>query len=219
MEMGINEWWNNPCVTEPVARTSTVMMPFEEWNVLPLLHRANNLQQRAKGTKEAWATRIFGKPFDTLYTDVDGYDWLPTVPSIPDSGDKLKFDHVKPEYLIVQLYHDFLLYSAAITFLAHEEPALPGQIFQVIQFELEVFLCTFYKLLRNANVIFPNKVYASIIPKEFEGAKLDEDQRHKRKFIIYREYMKGLDYLIRALEYIDDIQGITMHRKLLRLQN
>ncbi|XP_056636890.1 uncharacterized protein LOC130445336 [Diorhabda sublineata] len=213
--MGIEEWWNNPCQVESETESLSGTKPIEEWNVLPLMHQVYQLKQKAERNKSEWAMKTFQKPFDDLYNDVE-YDWLPKTPkNMAESlEDGRKFDELQPENLVSQLYHDFLIYSTAITFLAYEETADPGEIFQIIQFELEVFLCTFQRFLKDINVNFPPQVHVDIIPEELNGTNLSSDEINNRNLIIYREYVKGLDYLIEVLEYIDHMHGVKIREKL-----
>ncbi|XP_046386251.1 uncharacterized protein LOC124156014 [Ischnura elegans] len=136
------------------------------------------------------------------------YSWLPTLDDIPkELGEPVPDDHLKKLTFVDALKSTFTFmqkYACGleqVTWDLEDNHSPFLQNFRNAELHLRDIICEIEVALIEKGEKVPSDVQRNIMPREFRSVS-HETHRNLRDWLIFRDYMNGVEYVIRVLEYL-----------------
>lgn len=147
---------------------------------------------KANDIKNEFAQDLFKMSYgklDKMYK-TNTYDWLPTLDF--SSVSKINSKHFGT--FLPKLFKDLQVLGAGIDLVFSDEKY---ENFKDIKYNFRLLLCEIFTVIYECHLVLLPDVTADVIPDDCVSLK-DETAIKTRDFIIFREYIKMLEYILKV---------------------
>ncbi|XP_077295905.1 uncharacterized protein LOC143918082 isoform X2 [Arctopsyche grandis] len=208
--------WINPCgmsSTADVASPSEADMPFvsDQDLLSQIIVQAKNAFADANAHKDDYVKKTFKVNFDEHNNawKHSKYDWLPSKVQIPkDLGEAVPAEHLKSlnnlNVALALTYEYMQRFAAGLEQVSRDQRKADGEfkeLFNSAEYKLRALLCEIQVAMIERGTIQHNDITRDIISGEDRN--LDNTHRNLRDWVIYRDYMNALEYVIQVFEHFN----------------
>ncbi|KAK7866986.1 hypothetical protein R5R35_006819 [Gryllus longicercus] len=211
--------WINPCGGEPNAELYTSDLPesrsvdgtdtgkpFES-----ILLAARLAKDTAENFKEKYVQQTFNVGFAGWHANWKSthFDWLPSSAQIPKSlGEPTPQEHLEKLQLdsaLKDIYKYLQMYAVGLEQVTWDQEDIKGDFwssFKDAEHALKATLCEVQVLMVERNVRQHPDVQRDLMDSNVRQNN-STSHRNLRDWLIYRDYMNGLEYVIEVLEHFE----------------
>ncbi|XP_067209427.1 uncharacterized protein [Linepithema humile] len=209
--------WVNPCglaaetVTYDGDSSTDVVQLQDDQLLQQVVVQAKTALSHAKLFRDNYVRRTFKMEFDDMHaTWKDShYDWLPGLNEIPKHlGEKLDqkyLDTLELDKALLDAYEYMQKYAVGLEQIVwdQEEHHLEfHKQFQDTEYELRTVLCELQVALVERGVMSRQDVTRDAMSSEYRAMSSSSTFRNLRDWLIFRDYMNGLEYVEQIFEYL-----------------
>ncbi|XP_016836702.1 uncharacterized protein LOC100678690 isoform X2 [Nasonia vitripennis] len=212
--------WTNPCgfAAEEFEGDIDVMQLNDETLLSNIVMQAKTALSYAQGFRDDYIKRTFNTDYADLHlTWKDNhYDWLPGPKQIPkqlgQQLDKEFLDKLEVRMLdtaLLDAYEYMQRYAVGLEQIAwdQEDHGLEfRKQFKDSEYNLRAVLCELQMALAERGVVPRPDVSRDIMSREYRDMSVSATYRNLRDWLIFRDYMNGLEYIIEVFNQF--VQGI-----------
>ncbi|KAK3919377.1 hypothetical protein KUF71_008504 [Frankliniella fusca] len=204
--------WVNPCgLNKQDVEQDLEYQGESAASVADIIQRIVTLSKNALDHAVRFRVAYVEDTFQKEYSDHHNlwksykYDWLPDIPK--ELGDKVDDEHLQKQKLEVALKDIYLYlqkYAVGLEQVVLDQKANGGSFKKEFDFEeslLRNVLCEVQVAMAEQGVLQHPDVTPDIMAKSFRDPNMNTGWRNVRDWIILRDYMNGLEYIIQLLEY------------------
>lgn len=205
--------WVNPCGL--AAEDFTGDLDVVQLSDSQLLHQvvvqARTALMHAELFRDDYARRIFNIDFaDLLSTFKDHhYDWLPGLREIPKQlGEQLDqdyLDQLELDAALIDAYEYMQKYAVGLEQIVWDQEDLQLEFrnqFKDTEYKLRTVLCELQVALVERQLSSRPDITRDIMRSEFRAMSSSETYRNLRDWLIFRDYMNGLEYVVQVFEHL-----------------
>lgn len=211
--------WINPCGGEPNAELLSADMaesrsadaadtgkPFES-----ILLAARLAKENAQNFKEEYVQHTFNVGFTEWHDTWKSkhYDWLPSMAEIPKRlGEPTPQEHLEKLELdssLKDIYKYLQMYAVGLEQITWDQEDTNGDFlrrFAEIELQLKVTLCEVQSFMMERSVQQHPDIHRGLMDRSVRQNS-NTSHRNLRDWLIYRDYMNGLEYVIEVLEHFE----------------
>ncbi|KAE8745480.1 hypothetical protein FOCC_FOCC007860 [Frankliniella occidentalis] len=205
--------WVNPCGLNTKEVEQDLEYQGESQTVADIIQRIVTLSKNALDHAVSFRVKYVEETFQKDYSDHHGlwkehkYYWLPQIPK--ELGDKVDEGHLQKQKLedaLKDIYQYLQKYAVGLEQVVLDQKANGGSFkkeFDIEESRLRNVLCEVQVAMAEQGVIQHPDVTPDIMSGEFRDPNMSTGWRNVRDWIILREYMNGLEYIIQMLEYFN----------------
>ncbi|KAL7292914.1 hypothetical protein TKK_0013581 [Trichogramma kaykai] len=206
--------WKNPCgfAAEELADDDVEVVQLDDATLLGnIVMQAKTALNYAQNVRDDYIKRTFGTDFKDLHlTWKDNhYDWLPGLAQIPKQlGEPLGLDYLDKldlDNALLNVYEYLQRYAVGLEQVAwdQQDNALAfQQEFKDMENHLRSVLCEVQMALAERNVPQREDIDRDIMPEEYRNMWTSATYRNLRDWLIYRDYMNGLEYIVEVFDHL-----------------
>ncbi|XP_023707744.1 uncharacterized protein LOC111864610 isoform X2 [Cryptotermes secundus] len=208
--------WINPCGIRASDDFDSELDGVPRLNDNELLSSiivsAKNTLMHAERFKENYAKNTFNVNFDQIYQEWKAvhYGWLPTAEELSKSlGEKVPYDVLEKLDLDMALkdtYRYLQKYAVGIEQVVWDQMDSNGPFknqFADIEFKLRATLCEIQAAMLERGVAQHDNITRQIMGNELRQV-TNSSYRNVRDWVIFRDCMNGLEYVIQVFEYFKE---------------
>uniref|UniRef100_A0A0C9PK25 HutI_0 protein n=1 Tax=Fopius arisanus TaxID=64838 RepID=A0A0C9PK25_9HYME len=213
------EKWMNPCGEGLATEESDGEPEYGPLTDAELLNvvavQARTALHQAQGFKDNYIKQTFNTDFAVLHSEWkdNHYDWLPGLDKIP----KQLGEPLAPEYLsklglemldniLLDIYEYMQTYAVGLEQIVwdQEDHRLEFlQKFKDTESSLQTVLCELQAALIERGVTPRNNITRQVMPNDYRGGMSSQATfRNLRDWLIFRDYMNGLEYVIEVFGHL-----------------
>ncbi|XP_008190287.2 uncharacterized protein LOC103312158 isoform X1 [Tribolium castaneum] len=199
--------WFNPCGMSAVNGAAPEHRMPDVQLIDQILNQAQIAEVRAKMFKEEYVHKTFNMDAQQLhnyYKDKD-YDWLPTK-EIPKNLDQAvpqeHLDTLEFKPTLTTVYSNLQKFAVGIEQIVWDEEDRNGPFkssFVQTEDYLRTLLCEIYTAIIEKELTVEQNVDRDIMGPEFRN--MDNTSMNIRNWIIYRDYLNMLEYIIQVFRH------------------
>lgn len=206
--------WINPCGidVDGALHDLNVQMPkVSDLELLtPIINQARIALSKANQFKDSFAQKVFNTNFEQLHENWKGtrYDWLPNQSQIPKNlNDPVSEEHLqslKMDNALVDTYQYLQMIAVGLEQIVRDQERENGPFFQHFnqsEYNLRLVLCELQMAIyeRRIHDQMRPDITRDAMPFYLRNETVDTS-RNLRDWIIYREYMNTLEYVIQVFD-------------------
>ncbi|XP_053976360.1 uncharacterized protein LOC128890583 [Hylaeus anthracinus] len=205
--------WVNPCGL--AAEDFTGDLDVVQLSDSQLLHQvvvqARTALMHAELFREDYAKRIFNIDYADLHSTFKDhhYDWLPGPREIPkELGGQLEqeyLDTLELDTALIDAYEYMQKYAVGLEQIVWDQEDLQLEFrkqFKDTEYRLRTVLCELQVALVERQLSSRPDVTRDIMRSEFRAMSSSATFRNLRDWLIFRDYMNGLEYVVQVFEHL-----------------
>ncbi|KOC70503.1 hypothetical protein WH47_00648 [Habropoda laboriosa] len=205
--------WVNPCGL--AAEDFTGDLDVVQLTDLQLLHQvvvqAKTALMHAELFRDDYAKQTFNIDFADLHSTFKDhhYDWLPGTKEIPKQlGEQLEqeyLDKLELDTALIDAYEYMQKYAVGLEQIVWDQEDLQLKFrkqFKDTEYKLRTVLCELQVALVERQLSSRPDVTRDIMKSEFRAVSSSETYRNLRDWLIFRDYMNGLEYVVQVFEHL-----------------
>ncbi|XP_034235312.1 uncharacterized protein LOC117641792 [Thrips palmi] len=209
--------WINPCgLNKQDVEQELEYQNESAASVTDLLQRivtlSKNALDHAVQFRVAYVEETFQKDYEDHHRSwqIHHYDWLPNIPK--QLGEKVQEEHLRAQSLEVALkdiYKYLQQYAVGLEQVVIDQKASGSSYKDKFDYDeslLRNVLCEVQVAMQEQGVVQHPDVSPDIMGPAFRDPTMNSTFRNVRDWIILRDYMNGLEYIIQTLEYFSKPQ-------------
>ncbi|XP_078047666.1 uncharacterized protein LOC144475543 [Augochlora pura] len=206
--------WVNPCglAAEDFTTGELDVVQLTDSQLLQqVVVQAKTALMHAELFREDYAKRTFNVDFEEILSSFKDshYDWLPGPREIP----KQLGQQLEPEYLdrleldtaLIDAYEYMQKYAVGLEQIVWDQEDLQLEFrkqFKDTEFKLRTVLCELQVALVERQLSSRPDVTRDIMKSELRAISTSETFRNLRDWVIFRDYMNGLEYVVQVFDYL-----------------
>lgn len=205
--------WVNPCglAAEDFTGDLDVVQLTDSQLLHQVVVQAKTASSHAKLFRDDYAKRIFNIDFADLHSTFkdNHYDWLPGQKEIPKQlGEQLDqefLDRLELDTALVDAYEYMQKYAVGLEQIVWDQEDLQLEFrkkFKETEYNLRTVLCELQVALVERQLSPRPDVTRDIMKPEFRAVSSSETYRNLRDWLIFRDYMNGLEYVVQVFEHL-----------------
>ncbi|XP_076669287.1 uncharacterized protein LOC143369349 [Andrena cerasifolii] len=205
--------WVNPCglAAEDFTGDLDVVQLTDSQLLHQVVVQAKTASTHAKLFRDDYAKRIFNIDFADLHSTFkdNHYDWLPGQKEIPKQlGEQLDqefLDRLELDTALVDAYEYMQKYAVGLEQIVWDQEDLQLEFrkkFKETEYNLRTVLCELQVALVERQLSPRPDVTRDIMKPEFRAVSSSETYRNLRDWLIFRDYMNGLEYVVQVFEHL-----------------
>ncbi|CAK9830578.1 hypothetical protein ANTRET_LOCUS7727 [Anthophora retusa] len=205
--------WVNPCglAAEDFTGDLDVVQLTDSQLLHQVVVQAKTALMHAELFREDYAKRTFNIDFADLHSTFKDhhYDWLPGSKEIPKQlGEQLGqeyLDKLELDTALIDAYEYMQKYAVGLEQIVWDQEDLQLQFrkqFKDTENKLRTVLCELQVALVERQLSSRPDVTRDIMKSEFRAVSSSETYRNLRDWLIFRDYMNGLEYVVQIFEHL-----------------
>lgn len=206
--------WLNPC-GQATTGDFTGDLDVEELTDSELVHfviqQAKMSLAQTEEFRAAYAKKTFNIDFDDLHAlfKESQYDWLPGTTEIPkqlgQQLDKAYLDRLELDTALINAYEYMQKYAVGLEQIVWDQEDLQLDFleqFRQTENLLRTVLCELQVALAERQLTSRPDVTRDIMSAEYRQLSTSETFRNLRDWVIFRDYMNALEYVVQVFEHL-----------------
>lgn len=212
--------WMNPCgfAAEEFDGDLEVVQLNDETLLGNIVMQAKTALNYAQGFRDDYIKRTFNTDYADLHlTWKDNhYDWLPGPKQIPKQlGEQLDQEFLNKlevrmlDTALLDAYEYMQRYAVGLEQIAWDQEDYGLEFrkqFKDTEYNLRAVLCELQMALAERGVGLRADVSREVMPSDFRDMSDSATFRNLRDWLIFRDYMNGLEYIVQVFEHF--VRGI-----------
>ncbi|XP_017760499.1 PREDICTED: uncharacterized protein LOC108551018 [Eufriesea mexicana] len=208
--------WVNPCgLAAEAAEDPTADLDVVQITDSQLLHQvvlqAKTALMHAELFRDDYAKRTFNIDFADLHSTFkdNHYDWLPGPNEIPKQlGEQLNqeyLDKLELDSALIDAYEYMQKFAVGLEQIVWDQEDLQLEFrkqFKDTEYKLRTVLCELQVALVERQLSSRPDATRDIMKSEFRTVSTSETYRNLRDWLIFRDYMNGLEYVVQVFEHL-----------------
>lgn len=206
--------WVNPCglAAEDFTSGDLDVVQLSDSQLLDqVVVQAKTALMHAEMFRDNYAKSIFNIDFADLHSTFKDhhYDWLPGSREIPKQlGEQLEkeyLDKLELDTALVDVYEYMQKYAVGLEQIVWDQEDLQLEFrnkFKDTEYKLRTVLCELQVALVERQLSSRPDVTRDIMKSEYRGMSSSETYRNLRDWLIFRDYMNGLEYVVQVFEHL-----------------
>nr|XP_031841120.1 uncharacterized protein LOC116430734 [Nomia melanderi] len=205
--------WVNPCglAAEDFNGDLDVVQLTDSQLLHQVVVQAKTALMHAELFREDYAKQIFNIDFADLHSTFKDhhYDWLPGEQQIPKQlGEQLDqrfLDHLELDTALINAYEYMQKYAVGLEQIVWDQEDLQLEFreqFKDTEYKLRTVLCELQVALVERQLSSRPDVTREIMKPEFRTMASSATFRNLRDWLIFRDYMNGLEYVVQVFEHL-----------------
>lgn len=205
--------WVNPCglAADDFATGDLDVVQLTDSQLLhQVVVQAKTALMHAELFRDDYARRTFKLDLANLYsTFEDHYDWLPGPSEIPkELGKQLSqeyLDTLQLDTALIDAYEYMQKYAVGLEQIVWDQEDLQLEFhdqFMHTEYKLLSVLCELQVALVERQLSPRPDVKRDIMRSEYRSMSSSETYRNLRDWVIFRDYMNGLEYVVQVFEHL-----------------
>ncbi|KAF5289062.1 hypothetical protein FQR65_LT11922 [Abscondita terminalis] len=212
--------WINPCGIDidGALHDLNVQMPkVSDLELLkPIVNQAQIALSKANQFKDSFAHSAFNTNLKEVHENwkETGYDWLPNQSQVPkhlnEPVPKEHLEALELDSALIDTYHYLQVIAVGLEQIVQDQERESGPFFQNFnqsEYNLRLVLCELQMAIyeRRVHGQMGPDITRDVMPKYLRN-ETGNTSRNVRDWIIFREYMNILEYIIEVFEHFKDKQ-------------
>ncbi|KAK9295191.1 hypothetical protein QLX08_010409 [Tetragonisca angustula] len=205
--------WVNPCglAAEDFTGDLDVVQLTDSQLLQQVVVQAKTALTHAELFRDDYARRTFNIDFADLHSTFrdNHYDWLPGPNEIPkELGNELGreyLDELELDTALIDAYEYMQKYAVGLEQIVWDQEDLQLEFrdqFKDTEYRLRTVLCELQVALVERQLSSRPDATRDIMKSEFRNMSSSETFRNLRDWLIFRDYMNGLEYVVQVFEHL-----------------
>lgn len=205
--------WVNPCglAAEDFTGDLDVVQLTDSQLLHQVVLQAKTALMQTELFREDYVRRTFNTDFEDWRTSFKDsqYDWLPGPKEIPKQlGQQLDqeyLDRLELDTALIDAYEYMQKYAVGLEQIVWDQEDLQLDFrkqFKDTEYKLRTVLCELQVALVERQLSSRPDVTRDIMQSELRAETLSESHRQLRDWVIFRDYMNGLEYVVQVFEHL-----------------
>ncbi|XP_015437920.1 PREDICTED: uncharacterized protein LOC107193053 [Dufourea novaeangliae] len=205
--------WVNPCglAAEDFTGDLDVVQLTDSQLLHQVVVQAKTALMHAELFRDDYVKRTFNIDFADLHSTFkdNHYDWLPGPKEIPKQlGEPLDQEYLAKLELdtaLIDAYEYMQKYAVGLEQIVWDQEDLQLEFrkqFKDTEYKLRTVLCELQVALVERQLSSRPDVTRDIMKSEFRTMSSSETYRNLRDWLIFRDYMNGLEYVVQVFEHL-----------------
>ncbi|PBC31840.1 hypothetical protein APICC_06334 [Apis cerana cerana] len=205
--------WVNPCglAAEDFTGDLEVVQLTDSQLLHQVVVQAKTALMHAKLFRDDYAKRTYKIDFADLHSTFKDqhYDWLPGPNEIPkELGENLNqeyLDRLELDTALIDAYEYMQKYAVGLEQIVWDQEDLQLEFrkqFKETEYKLRTVLCELQVALVERQLSSRPDVTRDIMKSDFRKVSSSETFRNLRDWLIFRDYMNGLEYVVQVFEHL-----------------
>ncbi|XP_034179023.1 uncharacterized protein LOC117603719 [Osmia lignaria lignaria] len=205
--------WVNPCglAAEDFNGDLDVVQLTDSQLLSQVVVQARTALMHAQLFRDDYAKRTFNIDFADLHSTFkdNRYDWLPGLNEIPkqlgEMLDQEYLDRLELDTALIDAYEYMQKYAVGLEQIVWDQEDLQLEFrnqFEQTEYKLRTVLCELQVALVERQLSSRPDVTRDIMSPEFRAISSSETFRNLRDWLIFRDYMNGLEYVVQVFEHL-----------------
>ncbi|XP_033219441.1 uncharacterized protein LOC117174433 [Belonocnema kinseyi] len=216
--MDVPAKWVNPCglAADDFEADQDVVQLSDDQLLAQVVVQAKTALMHAQLFRDDYIKEMFTTNFDDLHTSwkSNRYDWLPGLREIPKQlGEALSQDYLNKleirnlDTILLDTYEYMQIFAVGLEQIVWDQEDYNlrfQQQFQDTEFKLRTVLCELQVALIERAVPLRPDVPRSVMGPQFRNM-TENTYRHLRDWLIFRDYMNGLEFIVQVFEHFRQV--------------
>ncbi|XP_033322999.2 uncharacterized protein LOC117218593 [Megalopta genalis] len=206
--------WVNPCGLadeDPTTGELDVVQLTDSQLLEQVVVQAKTALMHAELFRDNYARRTFNVDFDEILSSFkeSHYDWLPGPREIPkqlkQQLDQEYLDRLELDTALIDAYEYMQKYAVGLEQIVWDQEDLQLEFrkqFKEAEYNLRTVLCELQVALVERQLSPRPDVTRDIMKSELRAMSTSETFRNLRDWVIFRDYMNGLEYVVQVFNYL-----------------
>lgn len=205
--------WVNPCglAAEDFTGDLEVVQLTDSQLLHQVVVQAKTALMHAILFRDDYARRTYKIDFADLHSTFKDqhYDWLPGPNEIPkELGENLNqeyLDRLELDTALIDAYEYMQKYAVGLEQIVWDQEDLQLEFrkqFKETEYKLRTVLCELQVALVERQLSSRPDVTRDIMKSDFRKVSSSETFRNLRDWLIFRDYMNGLEYVVQVFEHL-----------------